>query len=61
MDYMNKHSHVMVPLPHFTLTALTNGTRSLLYKITNPVNYLAGIDNIQWNSVYSHLFVPWIF
>lgn len=60
MDYMNKHFHVTMPLTHCTLTAQTVGIPSILYKIANPVNDLAGIDNIPWNNLNSHLFVPWI-
>lgn len=58
MDYMNKHFRVTMPLTHYTLTALTTGTHSILYKITNLVNYLTSVDNIQGNSIYSHSFVP---
>lgn len=60
MDYMNKHFHVTMPLTYYTLTALTIGTHSI-YKITNLANYLTSVDNIQWNSVYSHSFVPQLF
>ena len=42
-------------------SSLTNGTHSTLYETADPVNYPASVDNIQWNSVYSHLFGPWIF
>lgn len=57
MDYMNKCFHVTMPLTYCTLTALTIGTHSVLYKITNLVNYLTSVDNIHGNSIYSHSFV----
>lgn len=57
---MNEHFRVTMPLTHCTLAALTIGTRSAFYKITNPANCRAGVDRIQWDRVYSHPFVPWI-
>lgn len=54
---MNKYFHVTMPLTHCTLTVWTH---SILYQITNPANYLAGVDSIQWNRVYSPPFVPGI-